>query len=431
MFLRVTRRTAHQAVVTRVLAATTGAILAVGTSVAVGVPGLLEPRPTSVRTLDRAAPPSTVPATTKPPTAGAAAPGWDDRSTPAEPPRRAPLPVAGVWTTTTSISVPTTPAVPRTPAVPTTPALPTTTTTSPRPSTPRVAFTNGSYEMLIHDFGTGGRQAVSTGASFYPAWSPDGRLLAYGRDGGIEVFDTISGARRVLSPPPVRPGVRDEWPSWSPDGSRIAFVFDGGLWVMQADGSNRHRLADLGTANYLPAWSPDGSRIAFHATTPVGASPGYQIFVIGTDGTGLTKLTADRVFGENPVWSPDGSWIAFTGGLPEPGGLHLVRPDGTELQRVAGARSSPYYLTWSPSGRELGFVGDDGVLRILDVESSAIAALEAKSVGGLTWSPDGSFVVYAGQCGGGTYRLCRLDRAGGTPVVVAESAAGGRPTFAP
>lgn len=433
------RGTDRQPALARVLAAATCAILAVATSAALGVPGLLEPPGTAVRTLDRPASPSTAASssTTKPPKpAGPLALRSDDSSTLKEPPRAKSIPTprpaarrgapvrgvpAAITTTSTSIATPST--VP----APTTLARTTTTTTAPRRTAPRVAFTNGSGELVIHDFGTDGKQPVASRASFYPSWSPDGRFLAYGTNAGIEVFDTASSARRVISPP----GLGDEWPSWSPDGVTIAFVVDGGLWVMKADGSNRRRLADLGPANYLAAWSPDGRRIAFHAATPVGSSPGYQIFVIGTDGTGLTKLTADRVFGENPMWSPDGAWIAFTGGLPEPGGLYLVRPDGTELQRVADARSSPYYVTWSPSGREVGFVGDDGVLRIIDVRSRAVGVLGVRAVGGLTWAPDGSFVVYAGEGGGGTSSLYRLDRAGGSPVVVAKSTLGGRPTFAP
>src|SRR5262245_43609251 len=64
------------------------------------------------------------------------------------------------------------------------------------------------------------------------------------------------------------PGFNDFWPAWSPDGRQIAFVsvppggnFD--IYVMNADGSGRHRLTDNPATDNFPSWSPDGTKVVF------------------------------------------------------------------------------------------------------------------------------------------------------------------------
>ena len=52
-----------------------------------------------------------------------------------------------------------------------------------------------------------------------------------------------------------------------------------------------------------PSWSPDGQRIAFNAGSPTAS----DIYLIDIDGSGLTKITSDRVRNFYPTWSPDGS----------------------------------------------------------------------------------------------------------------------------
>ena len=85
------------------------------------------------------------------------------------------------------------------------------------------------------------------GAYAAPAWSPDGRKLAFvsDRDGNSEVYvmnANGSGQRNLTRNPAY-----DADPAWSPDGRKIAFVSnrDGnyGVYVMNADGSGQRRLA--------------------------------------------------------------------------------------------------------------------------------------------------------------------------------------------
>jgi Tol biopolymer transport system component len=113
-------------------------------------------------------------------------------------------------------------------------------------------------ETLASD---GDTETVRTGTdSRHPAWSPHAILLAYEcREGAhwhICAFDPMSGTHRVLTP-----GDADEFaPAWSPDGKRIAFLGDRDgndqLYVMRADGTGIVRLTTGQADEEAPAWRP-------------------------------------------------------------------------------------------------------------------------------------------------------------------------------
>ena len=118
---------------------------------------------------------------------------------------------------------------------------------------------------------------------------------------------------------------------WSPDGSRIAFIKTpdsqtpftvGELWVMDADGLNPRKLADVDTGHgYAANWSPDGTRLAFvKRENPDDASADQlsdslisTISIVNVQNgemTQVTHFTSGRA--ETPLWSPDGNTLAFT-----------------------------------------------------------------------------------------------------------------------
>ena len=101
-------------------------------------------------------------------------------------------------------------------------------------------------------------------------------------------------------------------PAWSPDGKKIAFSFEFrgffgdvvGIYVIDANGENRVKLTrNQNNRNLFPAWSPDGTTIAFWSNRE--GQP--DIYVMDANGMNPTNLTRDPHDEDRPSWSPDGS----------------------------------------------------------------------------------------------------------------------------
>ena len=114
-----------------------------------------------------------------------------------------------------------------------------------------------------------------------------------GGNGDIYVVNADGSGLKALAEAPSWA----EHPSWSPDGSQIVWATypagsedgrDATLWVMNADGSGKRPLAEDLHGNWA-VWSPDGTQIAFSRNEGMGEQ---DIYVIGADGSGLSRLTS-------------------------------------------------------------------------------------------------------------------------------------------
>jgi Tol biopolymer transport system component len=201
--------------------------------------------------------------------------------------------------------------------------------------------------------GSGDRRLTHDVQAAYPAWSPDGRKIAFSYANGTSTYVVNadgSGQRRL------GPGALEH--SWSPDGHRIAYL-DGSsgtfqIYVMNADGTAKHHLA----RGARPSWSPDGSKIAFIADPAGGRSAPAklrpEIYVINADGTGLRRLTNNRVWDDGPAWSPDGRMIAFFSLRDGYSEIYVMNPDGSgqrNVSRIHGKRGVGMF-DWSPLQRK-------------------------------------------------------------------------------
>jgi Tol biopolymer transport system component len=238
-----------------------------------------------------------------------------------------------------------------------------------RPGAGTIAFVRwagGSYAVFVMP-ATGGRAhrlSLAPGHPFPsrrhvfqgdPAWSPDGSRIAFtsnrtGRS-GIYVMRADGSQTRKLT-------ISDDGdvrPSWSPDGRRIVFARSGRgrLYVIDADGRNLRTLTrTVAVADSDPAWSPDGTRIAF-VRRPLGGGLA-AIYLIGSDGHGLCRLTpfTRSVFG--PAWSPDGTKITYTNRERTGFAIAVVGADGTG-RRTLTREWLDFTPAWSADGTKIVF----------------------------------------------------------------------------
>ncbi len=147
-----------------------------------------------------------------------------------------------------------------------------------------------------------------------PSWSPGGRSLAFAnlREGqrGISVVNVSEGLRgesdvRIVTR--VSDDIPEEQPAWSPDGKQIAFTSqrDGtsDIWVVDARGGEPRNLTNHPGLDNSAAWSPDGKYIAFGSTRDSGSMEGGDIYVMDSDGSNVRRITTGQA-SYSPRWSP-------------------------------------------------------------------------------------------------------------------------------
>ena len=329
------------------------------------------------------------------------------------------------------------------------------------PFAAKVTFNRASYPMKAHDFdstqkqpATGiltpelspdGRHVVfvalnqlwemaighrpvaltnSPWAKATPAWSPDGRYLAYAsdKDGPMAIYirNLDTGATRRLTAPFT--GAQAKL-AWSPDGKKIAFESA----LDSEAGSQALYLADVATGSFTevfspsqdakgaqyevafepgaPTWGPDGNTIALAVQQSYSTrfrEDETEILTVNAS-TGATHMydpygyetITNRVEGDGPVWSPDGSYMAYV--LDD---VLWVLP----VDKATGAPAGPARQLTDEVADQLSWSGDSqhilydsaGTLRVVSVDGGAPRTVPVH----LTWrpqaAPTGEKVIHAG-----------------------------------
>ncbi len=215
-----------------------------------------------------------------------------------------------------------------------------------------VSFEGGRSKVYVQELATGRREAVAAwpGLNSAPAWSPDGRRLALtlSKDGNPEIYvlDLQSRALRRLT----RHLAIDTEPAWSPDGRHIVFTSDRGggpqLYRIPAEGGRAERLTFEGRYNARAAYAPDGRRLAL-----VHRERGrYRIAVLDLEDRTL-QLLSDGPLDESPSFAPNGSMILYATQRDGRGTLAAVSVDGRVRQRLSAPEGDTREPAWSPFRR--------------------------------------------------------------------------------
>ena len=228
-------------------------------------------------------------------------------------------------------------------------------------------------------------------------------------------------------------------PAWSPDGKEIAFAMSGSIWKIRVGDTTAYELTANKTHDSAPSWSPDGRYIVY--TSEDGTGVNLRLLTVATGES--TTLTTGSFVHNDPVFSPDGKRIAYV--KNEPRGAYHVHMMPIEN----GSAGSPVRLTeesdfgrarlyfnrlddhitpaWSPDGKELMLVSNRGI----PLGSGAIwrAPVEPNAMAKATmilreetlyrtqpqWSPDGKRIVYSSHRGSQFDNLFVLPSKGGEP----------------
>lgn len=261
---------------------------------------------------------------------------------------------------------------------------------------------------------------TATGYEDTPAFSPDGKFIAYSWNGGkgseYSERDIYLKAVKMGEPRQLTSTEANEhYPVFSPDGLHIAFIRGkygtlGELIIIPLLGGTERRVARLFSGNYSISFSPDGQYIAAIDTEDSTENGQYAVYLIDIKTGERRRVTAPGDFeGEStPRFSPDGKSLAFiriastdNKNLIENQDLFVVSVDGGKPKQLTFDKSTINSLTWSADGTQIYFASTRIVnqLRVWSVAPSggepAIVSVGGKDVRNITVSPDGKKIVFS------------------------------------
>jgi Tol biopolymer transport system component/C-terminal processing protease CtpA/Prc len=246
------------------------------------------------------------------------------------------------------------------------------------------------------------------GRVLWPDISTDGKTIVFERNFGVWTLDVDSGKaaevpirRRGASIGPVTEhltlnnGFSDL--SLSPDGRKVVFVARGEIFAASArDGGDAARVTRSIAREAQIEWAPDSRRIVYLSERDNVT----HLFLYDFGATTETQLTKDARNDEAPRFSPDGKMLAFVRDDKE---LVVLDLEGKQERVVAKGfiSASPRNLAWSSDNKWIAYLAlstrsfrNAYLVPAAGGESRPVSAIPNANTNTLSWSPDGTFLVF-------------------------------------
>ena len=251
-----------------------------------------------------------------------------------------------------------------------------------------------------------------------PAFSPDGRMLAFSRySSGLKADLYLLDLDEDLNPrgEPRRRTFMEQLSGASPqsftsDGRDIVFVAgsitgSSGLWRVPVSGTASPERLPFGENGHWPHLSRQGNRLAYTVRN-LNANI-YRLNLPVADGvTGAAvKLIASSRFDLQPRYSPDGNRIAFVSHRSGAREIWTCAGDGSNPVQLTSLGALATYPRWAPDGKSIAFNSDaEGQFHayVVDAEGGAPRRLTSdRSYGsGPSWSRDGEWIYFTSDRSG-------------------------------
>ena len=267
-----------------------------------------------------------------------------------------------------------------------------------------------NWELARLDLKTGklSRFLAKNESLMSPAYSPDGSWIAFHMDfEGNENHDIVVVGSDGKSWRKITDGVDDNFnPRFSPDGGTVAFLSNRekdieNLYLVGSRGGRMTRLTDEPLPIRRFAWSPDGSRIAYH----VGVGDNDYVSVVDVE-----KAKAKRVLSKTNVeyglsgdlgdpspWSRDGSRLLFISNENDPVDIGQYDLKTGKAKWLVKSKNEKYQPQWSPQGDRLAYLevlDPDIVVKVKGKTGTKIVSPKDGTSRAAKWLPDGSGLVF-------------------------------------
>jgi TolB protein len=195
-------------------------------------------------------------------------------------------------------------------------------------------------------------------------------------------------------------------PAWSPDGKQLAYVsFEkqkAVVYVQDTSTGTRRELANFKGSNSAPAWSPDGQTLA----VTLSRENGSQLYLIDRNGAIVRRLTTSNAIDTEPAFAPDGRGLFFVsdrGGGPQ---IYRTSITGGTVDRITFGGNYNISPAISPDGRTLAYISrQGGNFRLYTLDLSSANAQPVQLTDGPddespSFAPNGRLIIYASRSQG-------------------------------